>query len=70
LIFLQLLQVALTIDGKTSSLSITTEKTRDSPLQVCNMVLAAAFHLTSHHGVFFEFLGQGSTSGSTKKNLG
>ena len=33
LIFLQSLQVALTIDGKTSSLSITTEKTRDSPLE-------------------------------------
>ena len=33
LIFLQTLQVALSIDGKISSLSITTEKTGDSPLQ-------------------------------------
>ena len=35
LIFLQTLQVALTIDGKTSSLSITIEKPRDSPLKHC-----------------------------------
>jgi hypothetical protein len=36
----------------------------------CNMVLPTTFHLTSRHDVFFEILGQGSTSGSTKKNLG
>jgi hypothetical protein len=60
LIFLQSLQVALTIDGKTSSLSITTEKTGDSPLQH-GLVSCLPPYLPP---------GQGSTSGSTKKNLG
>ena len=66
MIFLQTLQIDLTIDTETLSLSITTEKTHGSSVQH-GLVNCLPPYLPTCQ--LFEFSGQGSTSGSTKKNL-